>query len=1128
MVPDSNTFLNILFWNINGNLASKITDASFLDIIRKRDIVIIIESKLRRADHMDLSCFGFNVLYRSDRSSGSGGVAIAIRSWLQPYVHKEICESSKDLVFFNTLNRYVIGGMYIPPRESSRFSDFDRFQYMEDCLETIASKNLPFILVGDFNARFGNCIQKFYSPELDKFTEYTISNKDRTVNRSGRDFVSICNRAAVRILTGCAWKADFTCFRPNGFSVVDTGICSESMYKYISGGRIHTSTLSDHAPITFRVHIDKSKRPTPLVQTRSVVPVSVLRKLLSSPDRLHAFQNDLFNQPNILKLISDARKLYELDREIPKKEVSSFVAEMYNSISNTLPELLPVRKCHSKKVSSRTECPYKVVYSQECIDARRAFRKAHRIFKRDCSDQNYRILYIRRTRKRALERQCKRFAEKLFLKRILNQSDARLLWRHVRLKSHDTYNGPLDIEEYTSFLESIANGKYSFDSSLSDFSLKSMNSLCLMSTINNADLNHLLLEFPLDTVLFPKLRKAIGLDGWSGELIRCLYPILSHIIPYIFFVCIRSGVTPSQWDSDLKVPLPKPGKPLDKPNSLRPITLVNVIMKQYEEWLMSILNTHCQTSEHQAGFKKGYSCTGRLFLLRGMLESQLNNKKGVYAIFIDFSSFFDTVRGEILCSKLHERNVPEYLVRAIFGMLKDVEASVLMKGEMGRSFSCKVGLHQGSKSSPKLATLFLDEITHLLITCKGGLRLFSQTINHIFYADDLVLLFEQFHEASDSLAKLKTLCERFGLNVSVEKSFSVYFSKRANRNISALKWGEQELPVQSCAKYLGCTLARNLNFGLHVSAVEEKANRSFALLMNFQKRFPSMKFSSFMKLYFVLVFPAYAYSSEVFAWSDCDKLNSIFTEHLRRYLNLPKRTGRNAILYLTGTLPIHSKVYKAGYNFWQSVAKMDESRFEKLVYRTMKNSVGKNWFNEMCSELRRVGFDGDFKYWNFDYIRNEKCRFENTLHAHFTTELQNWMNRSGYDFLIDNVPTFGNVAHFLDASSLWDRRVLAKFILRGYKLESVTGTWHNLIKKERFCQFCWKNCGKFLLGDEIHYLEKCPRFQNARSKTGLIASDLNLVMFNRRLGDPPSTPLYHTLAKFIYTSFDQLPDPFTT
>ena len=504
---------------------------SFLNLIRNKDIIVFIESKLRHSDHMDLSYFGFSVLYRSDRKTGSGGVAIAIRSWLKPFSEIEICDASKDLVIINILNEIFVGGVYIPPRDSPRFNDFDRFQYLDDCLCTISSKSLPYILVGDFNARFGKCIQKFYRPESDTFTEHSIPNRDTTINRSGQEFLNICNSTMSRILTGSVWKADFTCFRYNGQSVVDTGICSEGVFGSLSDGRIHTSSLSDHSPISFRVHVRKSTESPRSNESRSVVSTVHLRRLLASPDRLYSFQSAFLHKPEIVDLTSEARRIFDDNREISKQEISGFISKFYSEVSNSLGELFPKPTSKRRNSVNGTKCPYQVQYSKECVDARRAFSKAQRAYRRNGSDRNYAILYRRRLVKKALERGCKRRAEILFLKRILNQSNSQVLWQQVRLKSHEIYNGPLGVEEYTDFLESIANGKFVFDANLSEQSVRRINVLCLMNGISNEERNKLLYEFPIDVVLSPKMRKAVGLDGWSGELMRCLYPFLANTIP---------------------------------------------------------------------------------------------------------------------------------------------------------------------------------------------------------------------------------------------------------------------------------------------------------------------------------------------------------------------------------------------------------------------------------------------------------------------------------------------------------------------------------------------------------------------------------------------------------------------
>ena len=814
-----------------------------------------------------------------------------------------------------------------------------------------------------------------------------------------------------------------------------------------------------------------------------------------------------------------------MDREITKMEITAYVKCFYDTIECAFKKFLPSRQKIRTKPMNRKSTPYTVHFSKDCLDARKSFLRARRAFDRNPTDTNYAIMYKRRMIKSSLERRCARAAERDFLARMLDQRNSSLLWDQVRLKSHTPYNGPLDTKVYTEFLSDIANGKFPYDAALSEQATRRMNSLCLMTGVPKDITDNLLNEFPFSPILQPKLRKAVGTDGWSGELVQCLFPVLSEILPFIFALCLKSGTTPDQWDKDLKVPLPKPGKPLDKPNSLRPITLVNVVMKQYEQWLISLLNQYCTTSEYQAGFKQGYSCTGRLFLLRGLVEQQLSTRSCICAVFIDFSSFFDTVRGEILCFGLCERGVPEYLVRAIYGMLKDVKACVQMKGCIGQYFPCKVGLRQGSKSSPKLATLFLDKITQLLESCNGGISLLDQTLNHIFYADDLVLLFSNWEDTNRALARLKDLCERVGLHVSTEKSFGVQFSKRTKIDVAKIGWGNETLPFLNSAKYLGCTLDSRGRFEQHINLVEKKAHRAFSILLNFQKRFPLLPFQSFLKLYITLVYPVYAYSSEVFGWSEGERMNNIYIEHMRRYFGLHKRTAKFSILFLTGTFPIQTRVWKTAYHFWKSTSGLGENRLEKMIYRSMKMSSKPTWFSEMLTIFHEIGFQDDFKFWDKAVISANSSRFVDSMEKYFFRVIEEWKNNTSYKFLTENVVFKEHHPQFLDKASYWDRRVLVKLVLKGYHFESTTGAWHKIDKRVRFCEYCLSN-NVFSLGDEEHYLLKCPKFSKNRSKLSIPSSDILPILFNKFLGNTTTSCQYHSLAKFIKQSFDQLPDPY--
>ena len=144
--------LNVVCWNINGNLARKLVDIQFIKILKAADIAVIIESKLCAVDHIDLSFLGFSLLFRNERSNRSGGVLIAVKSSLAPFVKEEINVSGKEQLYIRILDNLVVGGIYIPPRESVYFDKFDRFEYLQDCIERISSTCTPYVLVGDFNA----------------------------------------------------------------------------------------------------------------------------------------------------------------------------------------------------------------------------------------------------------------------------------------------------------------------------------------------------------------------------------------------------------------------------------------------------------------------------------------------------------------------------------------------------------------------------------------------------------------------------------------------------------------------------------------------------------------------------------------------------------------------------------------------------------------------------------------------------------------------------------------------------------------------------------------------------------------------------------------------------------------
>ena len=1113
---------------MNGSFLLKLTHPSFVRVFNSYDIVIITETKLSTRDYLALDHLGFSSVIRNERPTGSGGVLLAINNRISHIVRVVSNVPGSEQIFVSIADSLVVAGVYIPPRNSHHFSSIDRFAVLEEKISNLAIQN--FVVCGDFNSRFGERTQHFANLSSFDLESVPIRNDDKIVNQNGREFLSLCSRVDSILLTGKKWSASFTCFQPKGASVVDTAFCSTSALQSITNGKLHPiSTLSDHCAISFSCQLDGvAVEEEPEFRRKSVLSKRYVHRILSEPMRLRSLRSDIIQDRDVARFKESVNQYFRSDRMLNKIELTNLFDDFYSSIERVLTKGRAVHR--KQRVFKRhTIGVIEVAYDQICIDARRAFFRARRVFKRTRKPTDYAVMTFTRKLKKKHERRCERISQSLYLRELFLPSNSTRLWECIKPPCRVEYRGPITNEEYTDHLASIASGKFPYSLELSDESIRRVVGLNAMPQLNSSLERSLVQEFPLAQLLNTKFRKACGSDGWSGELVRLIGPSICDILPTLFVLILRSGETPAQWDQDIKVPIPKPNKPPRSMSSLRPITLVNILMKQFEEWVISLLDTHCSSSEFQAGFKKGYSCTSRLFVLRTLLDSSIQCRETpIFAIFIDFSSFFDTIHGEILCGLLLDRGVPGYLVKMLYGMLSSVTASVLLKGKMGRQFECKVGLRQGSKASPKLASLYLDEISSVLENLGGGIPLFDRVVNHIFYADDLVLLFSSIESAQQALLVLENTCDKLGLSVSVEKSFCVNFSKKRSKGTRDLFWKNEVLPRVEEAVYLGCSISSKVCFDSQMKRVKIKADKAFSVLYNFQKRYPMLPFNKFLRLYMSLVYPILSYASEVFAWGIADRLDKIFVEHLRRYLSLPKHVSSIAIHWLTGTRPIQYHIWKRAYSFWAEIASLGSHRLESSAYMTNKEYlVGKpSWISEMCSLFDHIGFVVNIQTWTSSEILSHKASFLSCLDTHFESYFHDWTTDCSYRHLVSH-HKFGT-ASFLNQATLFDRKILARFWLRCFHFEVVCGTRHNLVFAERFCESCFKDGSRIVLGDEIHYLLHCPRFVQQRqllcNTLHITVDELYPIVCNLTCSSFPSP--CRAIAKFFQTSFGHLQDPY--
>lgn len=256
----------------------------------------------------------------------------------------------------------------------------------------------------------------------------------------------------------------------------------------------------------------------------------------------------------------------------------------------------------------------------------------------------------------------------------------------------------------------------------------------------------------------------------------------------------------------------KKGNFTDKDN-YRPIAITCVASKILELLILKRCDQFLITSDNQFGFKKKHSTDMSVFVLKQVLDYYLHSSSPVYICFLDASKAFDKINHWNLFSKLLKRNMPVIFVRLLAIWYSTQSFIVRWNNCVSLPFTVTNGVRQGGILSPILFNVYMDELSYILNLQSFGCKINNVCFNHMFYADDSVLLAPSPH----ALQKLVTLCEVFAISNDImyntKKSFVMCCKPKHMKNLTvplcylngcALKYAETH-------KYLGVFLNEYCN-----------------------------------------------------------------------------------------------------------------------------------------------------------------------------------------------------------------------------------------------------------------------------------------------------------------------------
>ena len=311
-----------------------------------------------------------------------------------------------------------------------------------------------------------------------------------------------------------------------------------------------------------------------------------------------------------------------------------------------------------------------------------------------------------------------------------------------------------------------------------------------------------------------ELNKTCGLDQIYAEHIKYASDKVLPLLSLCFTSMFIHGFLPGSLLSVVLVPIVKDKTGIiSSKDNYRPIALASVLSKLIERIILNRIDKCLLTSPNQFGFKSKHGTDHCIFAFKEVIDvcTRLNSRVSV--CFLDASKAFDRINHTKLFDKLRKRGICGYLLRILVYWYETQTMCVRWGNHISNEFQVSNGVRQGGILSPRLFAVYIDDLSITLNRLGIGCCINNKLINHLMYADDMVLL----APATSALQQLLRECNKFGIAHDMifnpKKSAVMIFK---NKNATVLNnppfvLNNENIPVVDEYCYLGHIIDKDLN-----------------------------------------------------------------------------------------------------------------------------------------------------------------------------------------------------------------------------------------------------------------------------------------------------------------------------
>ena len=323
--------------------------------------------------------------------------------------------------------------------------------------------------------------------------------------------------------------------------------------------------------------------------------------------------------------------------------------------------------------------------------------------------------------------------------------------------------------------------------------------------------------------------KSSGYSKIPGEAIKyCQNEKLPVVIQAILQRIIDFGYIPRSFNIGVITPILKDERGDTRSiNNIRPITVSDVLANIFEKYILQIIEKNHQEPCQQFGFRALSSCQHSLFTFKETIRYYKEKKKPVYVALIDASKAFDKINRELLFEKL-ETILEKPTWSALYQYYNNSYSYVQLNNAEGEIFKTTIGVKQGGPLSPKLFSIYVEELIYRLLECTGICNINGIKSGVVMYADDLTILCE----SEQSLNKSLEICEKYGnefdIKYNAEKTqYMIFGTKKQREEEPKIIMSKQTLKRAYKTKLLGREFNDRLTDDDHTTTRTTKTLGSF-------------------------------------------------------------------------------------------------------------------------------------------------------------------------------------------------------------------------------------------------------------------------------------------------------------